>query len=73
METLFGFNDVELYDLHSDPNETQNLAVDQGRNGELLLAMNQKLNDIIGTEVGSDDGEFLPENKRGWALTHFDP
>ena len=73
METLFGFNDVELYDLESDPNETRNLAVDQRKNGELLLAMNQKLTDIIGAEVGSDNGEFLPENKRGWALTHFDP
>jgi len=73
METLFSLNDVELYDLDSDPNEMQNLAVDQRSNGELLLAMNQKLTDIIGAEVGSDNGEFLPENKRGWALTHFDP
>ncbi len=46
---------------------------DQSGNGEVLLAMNQKLNDLIGAEVSSDNGEFLPENKRGWALTHFDP
>ncbi len=63
----------ETVDLEIDPNEMHNLAVDQSVNGELLLAMNQKLNDIIGAEVGSDNGEFLPENRRGWALTHFDP
>ena len=57
----------------TDPNEMRNLAVDRRNNGELLLAMNQKLNDIIAAEVGSDNGEFLPENKAGWAVTHFDP
>ncbi len=24
-------------------------------------------------EVGSDEGDFLPENRAGWAVTHFDP
>ena len=24
-------------------------------------------------EVGDDNGDFLPENKAGWAVTHFDP
>lgn len=71
-EALFEYNDVELYDLKNDPNEMRNLAVDRRANGELLLAMNQKLNDVIAAEVGSDDGDFLPENKAGWAVTHFD-
>jgi hypothetical protein len=35
--------------------------------------MNQKLTNIIEAEVGSDDGDFLPENKDGWAVTQFDP
>ena len=43
----------------------KNLAVDRKANGELLLAMNQKLTEIIAAEVGSDEGEFLPENKTG--------
>jgi arylsulfatase len=73
LEELFKNNDVELYDLKTDPNEMRNLAVDRHTNGELLLAMNKKLNDIISSEVGTDNGEFLPENKAGWALTHFDP
>ena len=67
------FSDVELYDLQMDPHEMQNLAVDTKTNGDLLLAMNQKLTDVINAEVGDDDGSFLPENKAGWAITRFDP
>jgi arylsulfatase len=73
LEQLFQYNDVELYDLEADPHEMNNLAVDRKANGELLLAMNQKLTDIIAEEVGSDEGEFLPENRAGWAVKRFDP
>jgi hypothetical protein len=73
MEQIFEYNDVELYDLQVDPNEMQNLAVDAKANGDLLLAMNQKMIDIIDQEVGDDDGSFLPKNKKGWAITRFDP
>ena len=73
MEQVFEYNDVELYDLQEDPNEMKNLAVDVKANGDLLLAMNQKLTDTIDAEVGEDDGSFLPENKKGWAITKFDP
>jgi len=31
------------------------------------------LTDTIAEEVGSDEGEFLPENKAGWVVTNFDP
>jgi hypothetical protein len=51
----------------------QNLAVDKKSNGDLLLAMNQNMIDVIDAEVGDDDGSFLPENKAGWAITRFDP
>jgi arylsulfatase len=73
VEEVFRYNDVELFDLEADPNEMDNLALDPSANAELLLAMNQKLTDIIAEEVGSDKGEFLPENKAGWAITHIDP
>ena len=73
VEEIFLYNDVELFDLESDPNETDNLAMDQKANGELLLAMNEKLTKIINSEVGSDEGDFLPDNKAGWAVTTFDP
>ena len=53
-------NDLELYDLASDPKETVNLAHDFGRNQALIAAMNDKLNALIVREIGVDDGSFLP-------------
>ena len=73
IESILQFNDVELFDLQADPDEVDNLVNDLGENGELMLAMNQKMNDIIAAEVGEDNGSFLPENKAGWAVTKFDP
>ncbi len=73
LEEILAVNDVELYDIEADPYEMKNLAVDLVANGELMLAMNQKLGDAIEYEVGSDEGEFLPDNKNGWAITNIDP
>lgn len=73
VEQIRRLNDVELFDLEADPGEMNNLAADHRSSGELLLAMNQKLTDVIAEEVGSDKGEFLPENKAGWAVTRFAP
>ncbi|MDJ0553048.1 MAG: sulfatase-like hydrolase/transferase [Microcoleaceae cyanobacterium MO_207.B10] len=74
IEQIFEYNDVELFDLESDPNETCNLATTERReaNEKLILEMNQKLNDIIAEEVGEDNGDFLPdENKIGWEVKYF--
>jgi arylsulfatase len=60
IEELFGRNDVELFDLISDPHEMNNLAMDRRANGDLLVAMNQKLNALIELEVGEDIGQMLP-------------
>jgi arylsulfatase A-like enzyme len=60
IEQLFARNDVELFDLAADPHEMNNLAMDRRANGELLVAMNQKLNLLIDTEVGEDVGQMLP-------------
>ncbi len=73
VEEIRALNDVELYDLEADPSEMKNLAVDVNANGDLMLAMNQKLANSIEYEVGSDEGEFLPDNKNGWAITKIDP
>jgi arylsulfatase len=73
LEEIFAYNDVELFDLEADPNEMNNLAVDRKKNGELLLAMNERMTRLINDEVGDDDGQYLPENKAGWAVTNFDP
>ncbi len=61
LEGIFELNDVELFDLETDPDETRNLALDPKKNADLLLAMNAKMNALIETEVGEpDDGGFLP-------------
>ena len=60
MEQLLANNDVELFDVQSDPLEMKNLAVDRGKYGDLMLAMNAKLNLLIEQEVGEDIGQMLP-------------
>ena len=47
----------------------RNLALDRQANGELLLAMNVKLNALIESEVGDDIGQMLPGGAdANWAL-----
>lgn len=70
MESLFQLNDVELFDLQRDPHELDNLAMDREKNGELLLAMNAKLNKLVDAEVGEDIGQMLPGGvDAGWLAT----
>jgi hypothetical protein len=57
---LFANNDVELFDLKSDPLEMNNLAIDRKKYGDLILTMNNKLNLLIELEVGDDVGQMLP-------------
>jgi arylsulfatase len=69
IEELFANNDVELFDVEDDPNEMNNLASDQHSNGDLLVAMNEKLNALIESEVGEDRGQMLPGgNDANWTL-----
>jgi arylsulfatase len=70
MEELLRLNDVELFDSQTDPDETTNLAAQGGRNGELVLAMNTKLNRLIEAEVGEDRGQMMPGGiDAGWEVT----
>ena len=70
LDALFKLNDVELYDVEKDPLERNNLALDRGKNGSLLEAMNTKLNALIGKEVGEDVGQMLPGGvDGGWVAT----
>ena len=74
MEQIFAVNDVELFDLEKDPYEMNNLAMDRGKNGELIMTMNAKLNQVIDDEVGEDMGQHLPSMKGiNWAFDRFDP
>jgi arylsulfatase A-like enzyme len=69
IEELYANNDVELFDLISDPNEMNNLSMDPKSNGDLLVAMNDLLNLLIETEVGEDLGQMLPKGDDiNWAL-----
>ncbi len=65
-EELTKKNDLELYDLQNDPDETNNLAMDTKANGDLIMSMNAKLNGRIAQEVGVDDGSFLPIRNGKW-------
>ena len=60
LEALFANNDVEVYDLQNDLDETYNMALDLKTNAELIMALNTVLNERIDEEVGVDDGRFLP-------------
>jgi arylsulfatase A-like enzyme len=74
LEGIFELNDVELFDLRDDPHEMRNLATAPTKHGDLLLAMNDKMNALIDTEVDErDDGSFLPGEEANWAATRFDP
>ena len=69
IEELYANNDVELFDLKNDPFEMNNLATNQRGNGELLVAMNDKLNALIEAEVGEDRGQMLPGgDNANWQL-----
>ena len=68
-EELYRFNDVELYDLQTDPFEMHNLAAER-RHLELVVAMNNKLNRLIDVEVGEDRGQMLPGGiDAGWEVS----
>ena len=65
LEALLANNDIELFDLKSDPDEVRNLVDDH----DLLVAMNEKLNVLIESEVGEDSGQMMPDDsEENWAL-----
>jgi arylsulfatase A-like enzyme len=70
LEDIYKFNDVELFDLHVDPLEMENLAMSGKQHRELVVAMNEKLNQLIDAEVGEDRGQMLPGGAdAGWEVT----
>jgi len=64
LDDLYDNNDVELYDLETDPHELNNLAVDRAANGELIAEMNRRLNTLIALEIGFDNGEEISAGLR---------
>lgn len=63
-EDLIANNDVELYDLQTDPDELINLAHNPEQVRELLVSLNYKLEALISTEIGDDTTIDLPELPR---------
>ena len=60
IEELYKWNDVELFDLQSDPGEMVNLGNDRKANHDLIMTMNAKLQNLIQAEIGNDNGRELP-------------
>ncbi len=73
LEDLTARNDLELFDLQSDPDEANNLATDPAGAADTILEMNALLNRLIDEEVGVDDGSFLPTgNQKPWEVERWD-
>jgi arylsulfatase A-like enzyme len=57
---LLANNDIELFDLITDPDEVKNFGADPHKNKDLIMRMNTLLNRMIAKEVGVNNGRFLP-------------
>jgi arylsulfatase len=66
-ETLLAHNELELYDTTTDPHEMNNLANQAGNYQALILNLNERLNHLIDTEIGIDDGSFY-SRRRNFSL-----
>ena len=70
LEQIHAFNDVELYDLETDPLEQHNLAAGDKANNDLVIAMNEKMTRLIDEEVGDDPGGMIPDGiEGGWEVS----
>ncbi|MCC6608913.1 MAG: hypothetical protein IT515_04455 [Burkholderiales bacterium] len=73
VDEIHRWNDVELYDLKSDPDEMKNLAPAKGVSDALVAAMNGKLNRMMDSEFGKDDGREMPDVAGiDWAIDRID-
>ena len=59
-ETLVAHNDLELYDTQADPDEIVNLAFRPDAEKARILELNAKINALIDSEIGVDNGSMYP-------------
>lgn len=64
LEEIYRHNDCQLFDLENDPHEMTNLATEPIKHRALILRLNELLNALMAEEVGTNDGQFLPEAVR---------
>jgi arylsulfatase len=60
LDQLLKNNDVQFFDLQTDPDEMKNFALEPDKNKDAILRLNGLLNDLMDREVGVNDGRFLP-------------
>lgn len=60
IEMLYADNDLELFDLKSDPEELRNLALSPSQHVDILMTLNGQLNRLITDEVGEDSIASMP-------------
>ncbi len=73
VDELYRWNDVELFDLKTDPSELTNLGANRAAHTELIATMNDKLNRLIKTEMGADDGREMPDLQGiDWSIDRID-
>jgi arylsulfatase len=58
-EELIANNEIELFDLKTDPDEVDNLGIYSTTHKDLIVRMNDLLNRMIAKEVGVNDGSWL--------------
>jgi arylsulfatase A-like enzyme len=74
LEEILKYNDIELYDLKTDPGENDNLALHPEQHQELIERQNGKMNALIEAEIGEDVGQMLPNSDQvSWSIDRFDP
>lgn len=58
--TLLAYNELELYDTQTDPDELDNLARRPEAQRALIESLSQRCNALVDAEVGADEGGEFP-------------
>jgi arylsulfatase len=67
-EILLAHNDLELYDTQADPDEIINLAFRPEEHKARILDLNAKVNALIESEIGLDNGSIYPGSASQYSL-----